>query len=445
MKKHKSLLIRNGTIITLGKRNRVLENHSVLVEGDRITRIAPTAGFRGKYGTVLDARGKVVMPGLINAHMHFYSTLVRGLGKAKSSANFNEILENLWWRLDRKLTQEDCYISAAVSLIEAVKKGTTTLIDHHASPGAVRGSLDAIAQAVKDVGLRASLCYEVSDRDGEKVAREGLEENAVFIDRCRKEKDPQLSALFGLHASFTVSDKTLRLAVEMAGARNTGFHVHTAEATSDQEHSRKAFGKSVVERFHHFGVLGPQTICAHCVHVDDRDIALLAESGTQVVHNPQSNMNNAVGIANVLAMMKKGIPVGLGTDAMTVNMFEEMRSALWAQKLRHNDPSAGFAEMLSTLAFNNAGIADRLFTPGLGQLKEGGPADIILIDYFPPTPLNSDTFLGHLCFGLAQSTVDTTIASGKILMLNKELKIGLDEAKVAAKASKLARKLWARF
>ncbi|OFZ56392.1 MAG: hypothetical protein A2428_04410 [Bdellovibrionales bacterium RIFOXYC1_FULL_54_43] len=181
------------------------------------------------------------------------------------------------------------------------------------------------------------------------------------------------------------------------------------------------------------------------MHVDEREIALLAESGTQVVHNPQSNMNNAVGIANVLAMMKKGIPVGLGTDAMTVNMLEEMRSALWAQKLRHNDPSAGFVEMLSTLAFNNAGIADRFFRPGLGQLKEGGPADIILIDYFPPTPLNSDTFLGHLCFGLAQSTVDTTIASGKILMLNKELKIGLDEARIAAKASKLARKLWARF
>ena len=177
------ILIRNGILITFGKPCRVLEGHALLVEDGRIARIAPPASIEGSFDRVLDAKGKVVLPGLVNAHMHFYSTLVRGLGKAAPSRDFQEVLENLWWRLDRKLSLADVEVSAQVILLEAIRKGTTTLVDHHASPGAVRGSLDAIACAVKACGLRACLCYEVSDRDGERVADEGLEENAAFARR----------------------------------------------------------------------------------------------------------------------------------------------------------------------------------------------------------------------------------------------------------------------
>ena len=445
----KTLLIKNGTVITLGAQNRVLEKHCVLVKGDRISRIAPSESFASaqsaQYDEVIDAHGKLILPGFINTHMHFYSTLVRGLAKAKPSKNFVEVLENLWWRLDKKLTLDDSYVSALIPLIDAVKKGTTTLIDHHASPGAVRGSLDGIARAVKEVGLRASLCYELSDRDGAQVTEDGLAENIAFIERCKKENDPRLRALFGLHASFTISDKTLARAAEAAQSLNAGFHVHTAEALSDEEHSLQTFGMRVVERFKKFGILGPNTICAHCVHVDEHEMDLLAESKTAVVHNPQSNMNNAVGIANVIQMTEKGILVGLGTDAMTVNMLAEMRCGLWAQKLRHQDPSVGFMEILSTLPFNNARIADRSWNLGLGELKEGGAADIILMDYFAPTPFSSENFLGHLCFGIAESQVDTTIASGNILLRNKQLCLGLDEERVAAHARENAKRLWDRF
>ena len=441
-----TLLIKNGIIITLGEKNRVLYGHSLLCENGKIKKIAKDAEFKGKYDKVLDASGKVVMPGIINAHMHFYSTMVRGLGKAKPSKDFREILENLWWRLDKKLSLDDCYYSALLPLVDAVKRGTTTLIDHHASPFAVRGSLNIIAKAVKQSGLRASLCYELSDRDGQKIADEGVAENADFIKRCAKEKDPQLRAMFGLHASFTITDKTMEKAAKTGRELGAGFHVHTAEAQSDQDYNMHHFGLRVVERLNKFGILGPKTIAAHCVHVNEREMELLAQSKTAAVHNPQSNMNNAVGIADVVRLHSKGVLVGLGTDAMTVNMLEEVRVALWAQHLKYNNPSVGFMEALSPLFFNNARIAERQWEGfGLGVLAEGNAADIVLMDYYPPTPLNEDTVLGHLCFGLSQSFVDSTIAGGKILMENKKLKLDIDEKEIAAKSLALSEKLWQRF
>jgi putative selenium metabolism protein SsnA len=440
-----NLLIKNGIIVTLGEENRVLHGHALLCENGLIKKIAPQETFRGESAQMVDATGKVVLPGFINAHMHFYSTMVRGLGKAAPSKDFQEVLENLWWRLDKKLTLDDCYYSALLPLVDAVKRGTTTLIDHHASPFAARGSLDRLAQAVKEVGLRASLCYELSDRDGAAVAWEGIEENVAFIKRCAKENDPQLKALFGLHASFTISDDTMAAAASAGRELGVGFHVHAAEAKSDQDYNESHFGKRVVERLNDHGVLGPKTIAAHCVHVSDREIGLLRDTGTAVVHNPQSNMNNAVGVADIIKMSENGVLVGLGTDAMTVNMLEEVRVALWAQHLSHGNPSVGFMEALSPLMFNNAKIANRYWNPKVGVLKEGYAADVILIDYWPPTPFDESTFLGHLCFGLSQSFVDTTICGGKVLMEGKRLKIDVDEREVAAKSLELARKLWERF
>ncbi len=276
------------------------------------------------------------MPGLINAHTHFYSTFARGLTKAKASGNFLEVLKNLWWRLDSALTTEDCYYSALVALLDAIRHGATTLIDHHASPNAVRGSLTAIERAVEQTGLRACLCYELSDRDGVRISQAGLEENASFIRHCSRRRKkasisspqpPQLAALFGLHAAFTLKDSTLKKAAALGHELGTGFHIHVAEALSDQQFSQRHHGMRVVERLKKFGILGPQSIAAHCVHVNRKELDILRQTQTAVVHNPQSNMNNAVGVADLIAMTKRNVLVGLGTDAMTTNMLEELRVA----------------------------------------------------------------------------------------------------------------------
>lgn len=440
-----TLLIRNGTVVTLGEDSRVIDDGAVLIEASRIKRVGPAREFTASYDRVIDARNKVILPGFINAHMHFYSTMVRGLGKIEPAVDFVDVLKKLWWRLDKQLILDDCYYSALVPLLDAVRKGTTTLIDHHASPFTVTGSLDRIADAVREVGLRACLCYEVSDRDGNDIAMEGIRENADFISKCNSEKDDYIKAMFGLHASFTVSDETLKRAVKASEGLDTGFHLHVAEANSDQEHCLENFGMRVVERLDKAGVLGPKTIAAHCVHVNEKEMDILKATDTSVVHNPQSNINNAVGVADLIGMMRKGIRVGLGTDAMTVNMLEELRQALWIHHLARKNPSVGFMEAMNALTVNNAKIVRHYWDIGIGELKEGYAADIILMEYYPPTPLNADTFLGHLGFGLSQAIVDTTIVGGKILMENRELKIEVDEEKVARESRKLAASLWERL
>ncbi len=440
-----TLLIQNGTLATLGENNRILTDHSLLVENELIKKIAPTEEMRDQTAdTVIDAKGQLVLPGFINAHTHFYSAFSRGLGKVPPSKNFVEVLENLWWRLDRLLTPEDCYYSALVSCIDAVKHGTTTLIDHHASEGHVRGTLELIEKAVLETGLRGSLCFELTDRDGPQVAQDGIDENVEFIRAKKRDQSSRIKALFGLHAAFTINNDTLEKAVAAARELDVGFHIHTAEDQADQDHSLKTHGIRVVERLHKFGVLGPQTICAHCIHVDEAEMDLLAETDTIGMHLPQSNLNNAVGVADVVKLIDKGILYGLGTDSMTNNLLEEARVALWAQHISKSNPSVGFMEVWNALLVNNSKILSRYWDENIGTLEEGSLADIVLMDYYPPTPFDENSFIGHMCFGVAHSSARTTIASGKVLMRDHQL-IGIDEERIAARARELSQALWDRF
>lgn len=440
-----NLVIRKATVITLGEQNRVLPDHTVSVKGNRIASLVRDSDYRpSPADRVIDGTHKILLPGFINAHTHFYSTFARGLTRAAPSKDFQEILRNLWWRLDRKLTLDDVYTSALVACIDGIRHGTTTFIDHHASPHAAKGSLKKIADAVLNSGVRASLCYELSDRDGPKVATDGIEENVEFMRHLSFSGDDRLRALFGMHASFTVGESTLSRAVSAAKEFGAGFHIHTAEDLSDQKFAEEHFNCRVVERLYRAGILGDRTICAHGTHLNAREMKLLAETRTAVVHNPQSNMNNAVGVAPILKLIQAGVLVGLGTDAMTANMMEELRSAVWIRHLSEKDPSAGFGECVTTLLRNNALIASRYWPEGIGEIEEGFEADLALIDYIPPTPMTSDNFFGHLVFGISQGVVDTTIVGGKVLMEGKKL-VTLDEVAVAEESRRLAAAFWERF
>lgn len=440
-----SLLIENGTVLTLGKNSKVLAGQSVLIKDGLIAKVAPKNAIKNFRGQRMDATGKVVLPGFINAHTHFYSSFARGWTKAKPAKDFTQALKNLWWRLDSALTAEDCYYSALIALLGSVRHGTTALVDHHASPQAVPGSLAAIARAVRETGLRACLCYELSDRDGAAIAKQGLAENAWFIHHCQQQKDARVKALFGLHASFTISDATMEKAAALGHELRTGFHLHVAEAQRDQDWALRHSGKRVVERLKQFEILGPRSIAAHCIHVNRREMDLLAETQTAVVHNPQSNMNNAVGVANVIELVKRGVLVGLGTDAMTTNMLEELRVALWGQHLRAENPSGGFGEVTSALFANNPKIAQRIFGLRFGEICEGAAGDLAIFDYDPPTPLDNTNVLGHVVFGISQAEADTTIVGGRVLMEDRKLTLNLDEARINSRARELARNLWKRM
>jgi putative selenium metabolism protein SsnA len=441
----RTVLIENGTLLSTGGAPSVRRNCSVLIEAGLVTRVAPAARFGEFAGRRLDAAGKVVIPGLINTHTHLYRAFARGLAATRRSRDFLAVLRNLWWRFDAALTPEDCYQSALVGLLDAIRHGGTAVVDHHSSPGAPAGSLDQLARAVRETGVRACLCYEVSDRGGPEGARAGLAENSRFIHRCQAEGGAELRALFGLHASFTLSDTTLAAASALGQESQTGFHLHVAEARADQRAARRTSAKAVVERLGSFGILGPRTLAAHCIHLSRREIDLLAQTGTAVAHNPQSNLDHGVGVAAVPEMMRRGVLVGLGTDAMTGNLLEELRVALWSQHLATGNPSAGFEAATGTLFRGNAAIAGRIFGLRFGEVRAGFAGDLAIFDYDPPTPLAGPNALAHVLFGLSQAPVDSTIVGGRVLMEHRRLTLGLDEARVHARARELAKRLWKRL
>jgi putative selenium metabolism protein SsnA len=438
------LLITNANLVTWHAGDALLTDHALFIEEGRIIALGPSAELADKYNAaeVLDARGQWVMPGNICAHTHFYGAFARGMAiPGDAPKDFPEILERLWWKLDKALTLDDVRYSALVCLVDAVKHGTTTLIDHHASPNAIDGSLDVIADVVKVAGLRAGLCYEVTDRDGEDKMKAGIKENVRFI-KSRGEES-RIAATFGLHASLTLSDKTLELCRE---AHDGGFHIHVAEHEADEYDSLKRGGLRVVERLNKFGILGPQSIAAHCVHVDFGETELLRQTGTWVTHQPRSNMNNAVGAAEVDAMLRSGIKVCLGNDGFSNAMWEEWKAAYFLHKATSRDPRRAGGTNVKTMAIdNNASLANMFFSDTkLGVLEPGTAADIIFVDYHPITPMSGGNIPWHIIFGFESSMVTTTICNGQVLMTDRKL-LFLDEAEITAKSRELATKVWERF
>jgi putative selenium metabolism protein SsnA len=444
------MLITNATLITWGEPNQILTDHAVLIQDGRIAEMGPQAEMLARHPQAerLDARGQYVMPGNICAHTHFYGAFARGLAiPGPAPKDFPEILQKLWWPLDRSLTYEDVRASAEVMLVDAIKHGTTTLIDHHASPNAIDGSLDVIAEAVERSGLRAVLCYEVTDRDGEAKARAGIQENVRFIQRARNENiaGGRVAATFGLHASLTLSAETLD-ACRQAAPEGVGFHIHVAEHEADEYDSLAKSGMRVIDRLQAHGILGPQTIVAHAIHVDAREVSLLAETNTWVTHQPRSNMNNGVGAAEVESLLRAGVKVCLGTDGFSHTMWEEWKTAYLLHKVWHRDPRRmNGADVARMAADHNARLAGSFFPEApLGVLAPGAHADLIFVDYHPHTPLTAGNLPWQIIFGFHESMVTTTIVAGQVLMRDRQL-LTLDEAEIAAKARQLAPQVWERY
>ena len=421
------MILRGATVITSLDPVRVAIGDVRVIDG----RIESIGGL-AIGGASRDCSGCLVIPGNVCAHTHLYSALARGMPYAlQPPRNFLQILQRVWWRLDRALDIDEIRASALVGGMEALLSGTTTLIDHHASPNAIDGSLDVIADALGSLGARSVLCYETTDRDGQERAQAGLDENHRFLERIREGELPLVRGLVGAHASFTLSDDTLAALAGLVSEFDAGLHIHVAEDRVDTE--------APIERLAEGGVLDEQSLLAHCVHLDDGEIELVREAGATVAHNTRSNMNNSIGRAHV---GRFGSRLVLGTDGIGEDLFEESHTAYF--RLREDDDTAGVDWPLARLA-EGARLAGRLFDePLLGTLEPGAPADLVVLDYAAPAPVNESSFAGHWVYGLAARAVRDVMVGGEWVVQDRRL-TRVDQEQLAREARVDAGRLWRRL
>jgi putative selenium metabolism protein SsnA len=420
-----------GTVVTSLDPPEVTTTDVVLA-GDRVAALGPAPDGVPRR----DCSGTLVVPGNVCAHHHLYSALARGMPyHLAAPTDFTEILQRVWWRLDRALDPAATRASALRGGLDALLAGTTTIVDHHAAPNAIDGSLDVIADALAELGLRSVLCYEVSDRDGPERARAGIGENLRFIAQPR----PLARGMMGAHASFTLSDETLTACAGGAGDAGVGVHIHVAEDAADQRDAVTRCGRRVVERLHGAGVVGRRALLAHAVHVDPDEARLVGEADATVVCNPRSNMNNAVGHS---PFTRRDGRVALGTDGIDGDMFAESTSGFFRER------EAGLAVPpdwpLLRLA-ESARFAGAVYDePGLGTLRPGAPADLVVLDYPPPTPLATDNLAGHWVFGLSSVQVrDVYVAGEQVVADGRSTRV--DESEIAAASRDETARLWQRL
>jgi cytosine/adenosine deaminase-related metal-dependent hydrolase len=473
-------------------------------EGDTIVGVGPDVVPHAD-DEIVDCRGAVVLPGLVNGHTHLYSTLATGMPQPlRAPTSFEEILERVWWRLDRALDVESIEISGTIGALDALHCGTTTLIDHHASPNCIAGSLDLIERGVAAVGLGAVLCYETSDRNGQAGTAAGLEENRRYLEKRRNvetskrqnvetskrqnvetskrqgvktsesqdaktsqragaafggrvaDGEQRFGALVGAHAAFTLADDSLRACADLAAEFQTGVHIHVAEDPCDDRICRERYGAPLVDRLRKFGMLdaaggagdtssqvGARSILAHGTHLSPEEATLLGAQVGAVAHNPRSNMNNRVGYAPVVHMAN----VLLGTDGIGSDMFTEARFAWFkacdaAARATGRSP-LGPADVVAMLA-HSARVASILLCRTLGRLVPGAAADVVITDYRPATALDSANAVGHFIFALGPQHVRHVLAAGR-WALRDHVAVQIDEPEARRRAVPLARALWSRM
>jgi putative selenium metabolism protein SsnA len=389
----------------------------------------------------VDCGGAVLRPGLVNGHTHLYSALAAGMpAPPRAPRNFHEILKFIWWRLDRAHTPESVEMSGLIGALAAARCGTTTLIDHHASPNAIDGSLSVLENGIAGVSCRGVLCYEVTDRNRPDEAKEGLAENERYIRECQRRADGRFTGMVGAHASFTMEEESLIGCVELAQRLKVGVHIHAAEDPVDEQITRERFGCGLIERFKRVGLLNvPGTIFGHGTHLSDADIAVVNETASiSLAHNPNSNMNNGVGYTPVAKFAR--LPQ-LGTDGIGVDMWREARTAEFkSHDARLPIPFGASLKMLG----QSARFASQALGVKLGVLESGAAADLVLTNYRPATPMTAENLAGHFLFAMGPEFVRDVMIGGWWVMRKGHI-VTCDEQAIRARSVEVARGLHERM
>ncbi len=423
----------------------VYENGCVFLSGDKIAAVGteeevfPHIPRNKSEVELIDTQGKVIFPAMINTHHHFFSAYIRGLSPKGKITSFEEKLNKLWWPLDKALDEESLQIAALITIMESIESGTTTLFDHHSSPGCINNSLEIIAGAVKKAGINAVLCHEISDRNGKEKFTEELEENLNFIDKY--DDHPNIRGTLGLHANFTLSENSMKT-ISKNFDPDAGIHIHCGESPADINFAKDLGYAGCIDRLNKYKLISDKSILAHGLFVSDTDMNILEKSPAIMVHNPESNANNNLGIFNL--DNTKRINVGLGTDGLSSNLLQTLRSAFLLHRHNGSDENTLYEKLPALLFKNNIDFTQNFFGRKMGMLEKGAAADVVIFDYVPFTPFHGNNLNRHLIFGMHDKKADTVISRGKIIYQEKTF-ISLDKDLILEEAREIATKVWENY
>ncbi len=382
---------------------------------------------------IIDCHNSFVIPGFVAAHTHLYSTFARGMSVPFDPKNFQDILEQLWWKMDHFLDKDMIYYSALMGGIEQLKMGSTTLIDHHASHF-VKGSLNEIKKALNDkLGIRALYAFETSDRfDVDKA----IDENLDFIN---ENHDEYTVGLFGMHASLSLSDETLQKISDKLNGN--GIHIHVAESKMDEDECQEKYGKTVVERLRDFNLINDKSILVHTTHINEKEMQIIKDKDATIAFNVTSNMNNAVGLPNIAKIKQMGIKTMIGNDGLIQSMPIEYINAHYAMHLREKSPTAFGIDDIRDMIKESYNYVSKALNINIGKIAKGYVSDLQIVQYRNFTPIDKNNAFGHLFFGTFPSFRPKHVfVGGKHLISNyrltKDLSFDFKEAKAQAE------KLW---
>jgi len=389
----------------------------------------------------VDARGEVVIPGLVNCHTHMYALPIRGAPLDVAPESFYEALVDIWWRVDEAFTEEDARLSALGSCVEMLESGVTTFCDNYSGPNTLPGALDAVAEGVAATPIRGMLTFEQTARNSEDEAMAGLEENSRFV-REGEDDYGRVSGHYCLHTLFTNTESVVRATAERAREDGRPVQIHLEEGLVDVHRAIEEYGQRPVPALEEMGFLEADVIAAHCVHSTERELGILAENDVAVAHNPYSNINNAVGVADVETMEREGMTIGLGDDGWDPDMFETMRSAAGIHKLKQNNPS-GF-DTAKALEWATIGSAEALgMADEVGSVEEGKRGDFVTLD-LGPNPVLPGSAPYYVVSAASRGDITRTLVGGEVVYERGERVRSVDRADMRA-VGEASERLWNRL
>ena len=431
------MILNAGTLVTMNDEHEVRQECHVVVEDGEIVAVedgyAPDAD--------VDAREEVVIPGLVNCHTHMYALPIRGAPLEVAPESFYEALVDIWWRVDEAFTEEDARLSALGSCVEMLESGVTAFCDNYSGPNTLPGGLDAVAEGVAATPIRGLITFEQTARNSEEEAIAGLEENRRFLREGEDDYD-RVEGHYCLHTLFTNTEAVVKATTERAREDDRPVQIHLEEGLVDVHRAIEDYGKRPVPALAEMGFLDAEVIAAHCVHSTERELEILADHDVAVAHNPYSNINNAVGIADVETMQEEGMTIGIGDDGWDPDMFETMRSAVGIHKLKQSNPS-GF-DMAKALEWATIGSAEVMGKEQeIGSIEEGKRGDFVTLD-LGPNPVLPGSAPYYVVSAASRGDVSRTLVDGDVVYERGAGASGVDAADRRA-IGEASERLWGRL